>query len=94
MRVRYQNPGTDIAEQFRHSVGNDMGIIRADIGRHLTEKLIQRLLALGELRVLEKIRPQPLVRLTLLFPALSAYCLQVFIKARVMTNMIGDTDED
>ena len=71
-----------------------MGIIRADIGRHLTEKLIQRLLALGELRVLEKIRPQPLVRLTLLVPALSAYCLQVFIKARVMTNMIGDTDED
>ena len=62
------------------------------IGR--AEKLIQRLLALGELRVLEKIRPQPLVRLTLLFPALSAYCLQVFIKARVMTNMIGDTDED
>lgn len=71
-----------------------MGIIRAGIGRHLTEKLIQRLLALGELRVLEKIRPQPLVRLTLLFPALSAYCLQVFIKARVMANMIGDTDEN
>lgn len=39
-------------------------------------------------------RFKPLVRLTLLFPALSAYCLQVFIKARVMTNMIGDTDED
>lgn len=71
-----------------------MGIIRAGIGRHLTEKLIQRLLALGELRVLEKIRPQPLVRLTLLFPTLSAYCLQVFIKARVMANMIGDTDEN
>nr|DAU80962.1 MAG TPA: hypothetical protein [Caudoviricetes sp.] len=59
-----------------------------------SHKLIQRLLALGELRVLEKIRPQPLVRLTLLFPALSAYCLQVLVKTRVMANMIGDTDED
>ena len=56
--MRHQNAGTDIGEQGGHRVGNDICVIRAGIGCHLTKKLIQRLLTAGELRVLEKIRPQ------------------------------------